>query len=467
MAEEEKFLTSGETAKLLGISQDTLSRWGKKGKFTPHHVLPNGYRFYSQEQIRSLLSGDNSTLSKGEKCNEVAPVKLPLVTINDNIVEQSSKSKKPFFKLYVDEKNGAMALNYYATRSGKTNSLAFANSAKLFKRVTDVIAGEEIASENDEYQFFEPMHDVTITIGGKYLSNVTTAIAKGVMWIQLMFTAHLGHNHPSDDVIEEARYMKWDIKDYMEYCGLTDRKNTIDNMRKILSMLSQAVIEWKEYVVVRDSNGNPVYSSSYRDKNGKMRLKIKKALQTYRGSFISTHGLKPIHGAFEFWINKEFATYLAHAGVIAVHEKFFRIDAQKYPNAITLATKLSEYYSMNKGNEQANIISVKALLNALPGIPKYETLAVSSKSVADAEGIERIYKKNGGKGGWKFRIQKPFETAFETLLNYGILKEWHYRCQAEIGNDYKKFIEQMIYYDFSSPYHEHVKSEKTDEGSEL
>ena len=113
---------------------------------------------------------------------------------------------------------------------------------------------------------------------------------------------------------------------------------------------------------------------------------------------------------------------------------------------------------MNKGKEQANIISVKALLKALPGIPKYEALTVNALSVG-SDGGERIYKKNGGKGGWRFRIQKPFEMAFETLLNYGILKEWNYRDKAEI-EDYKTFVEQMIYYDFSPPYYEHENLEQ-------
>ena len=443
--EEEKFYTSGETAKLLGISQDTLSRWGKKGKLSPHHILPNGYRFYSQAQIDSLLTTDMTVQPKNKLSSKS---KSPDSSLSSSTEKISMQDKKPLFKLYVDEGDGSTALNYYAMRSGKTNSFAFANSTKLFKRVTEVIAGEEVFSDNDEYQFFEPMHDVTITIGGKYLDSVTAAIAKGVFWIQLMFTSRLGQNEPSDEIIDEARHMKWNIQEYMDYCGLSDRKSTIESMRKVLSMLSQAVIEWKENIVVRDKDGKPIYTSRYRDKSGKIQFKAKRTLQTYRGSFISTHGLKPVHGEFEFWINKEFATYLAHAGVIAVHEKFFSIDAQRYPNAITLAAKLSEYYSMNKGKEQANVISVKSLLNALPGIPKYETLTVD-ESVLNENGDERVYRKNGGRGGWSCRIQKPFETAFETLVHYGILKDWEYRDTTEFGNEYKNFSEQMIRYNFN------------------
>lgn len=432
VAEEEKFFTSGETAKLLGVSQDTLSRWGKKGTFMPHHVLPNGYRFYSEEQINDFLvsCGKKSLVTTSKKSKSTKP------KIKD------SDLGKPLFKLYVDGNTGKVWVNYYAMRSGKPNAFAFANSAKLFDRVTEFVGGQEILSENEEYQLVEPMHNVTITLDSDYLNSVSATIAKGVFWIQLAFTSKLGQNEPSNELIDEARYMRWKIDDYMQYCGLKDRSRAIENIRKTLTILSHAEIQWQEYVVVRDDNGKPVYTSNYRDKQGRFIRKVKKALHTYRGTFITTRDIEPVHGAFEYWINKEFATYLAHAGVIAVHENFFRLKGQKNSNAITLAAKIFEYYGMNKGTKQATKISVRALFNAMPLIPKYEDLTLE-RIVTTEEGVTKKYVKRGSRGGWRTRILKPFEDALNAIVEIGIIKKWYYRDGSAFDN-YEDFASQMV-----------------------
>ena len=436
--EEEKFLTSGQAAKLLDIHQDTLRNWDKLGKLKPHHISSAGYKYYSEEQILQFKNSGKNILHNN--------VKVRNSRIRLKTKEKNTKREQPLFKLYFDSGLGQALVNCYSTRSAKTNSLAYANNPKLFSRVTETIAGQEVLSENDEYKFDEPMHGVTITLGSKYLDNLSTTITKGVMWIQMMFSERLHCSHPSDKIIEEARYMKWKIDDYMSFCGLSDRKTATENMRKTLSALSQAIIEWKEEIIVRDDNGKPIYIGNYRDKNGKVIPKVKKSLQTYRGAFISTHGLKPIHGGFEFWINKEFATYLAHAGVIAVHENFFRLDAQKSAPSLTLAVKLLEYYSINRGTTQSNVLSVKSLLKAMPIIPAYETLT-SQQIVTKSNGDKVTYKKMGNKGGWTNRIKKPFETAFNTLVENGILKSWNYRDNFDIFT-YEDFVSQNVCFEF-------------------
>ena len=174
---------------------------------------------------------------------------------------------------------------------------------------------------------------------------------------------------------------------------------------------------------------------------------MKKALHTYRGVFISTRDIEPVHGAFEFWINKEFATYLAHAGVIAVHENFFRLDSQKNHHAITLAAKLLEYNGINHGTKQAGVLSVKTLLNAMPSIPKYESLT-SCQTVKKSNGLVKTYEKHGNKGGWTARILKPFNDAFNSLVDMGILVQWYYRDDVEPTN-YNDFISQFVCFEFN------------------
>ena len=445
--EEEKFLTSGQAAKILGIHQDTLRNWDKTGKLKPHHVSTTGYKYYTLSQIKLIANVTESdckvsTVSKKSPVSTIAkPSKSP------KHPSRETRETKPLFKIYVDSGSGKSCVNCYSMRSGKTNSLAFANSPKLFSRITQSVGGQEIISEDDEYQFVETMHGVTVTVGAKDIGNVNAAIAKGVLWIQLAFTDRLGCDHPTDEVIEEARYMKWNIDSYMAACGLVDRDKAILSIKKILTLLSQAEIQWEEEIIVRNEQGKPIYSSGYRNKNGKYFSKVRKEKHTFRGSFISTRDLHPVNGNFSYWINKEFATYLAHAGVIAVNQDIFKIDIQKNAGALPLATKLSEYFSMNKGDKQANVIRVKSLLNAMSSIPKYESLT-TQQVVKKDNGEDTVYERHGSKGGWRTRIKKPFENAFEILVNDGILKEWHYRENVE-PKSYDEFEEQFIYFTFN------------------
>lgn len=50
------FYTIHKFAKLCGITPQTLRNWDKAGKLHPHHTAPNGYRYYSQEQLDWVLN---------------------------------------------------------------------------------------------------------------------------------------------------------------------------------------------------------------------------------------------------------------------------------------------------------------------------------------------------------------------------------------------------------------------------
>ncbi len=44
----------GEAAALLGVSEMTLRRWDKAGKFRPHRHPVNGYRLYRRANVLRL-----------------------------------------------------------------------------------------------------------------------------------------------------------------------------------------------------------------------------------------------------------------------------------------------------------------------------------------------------------------------------------------------------------------------------
>jgi excisionase family DNA binding protein len=46
-----EFYSTKEFADLIGVHENTLRRWDKTGKLTPHHRTIGGHRVYSQEQV--------------------------------------------------------------------------------------------------------------------------------------------------------------------------------------------------------------------------------------------------------------------------------------------------------------------------------------------------------------------------------------------------------------------------------
>ena len=49
-----KYFTINKFAKIVGVTPQTLRNWDKAGKLTPHHTAENGYRYYSDEQLKQI-----------------------------------------------------------------------------------------------------------------------------------------------------------------------------------------------------------------------------------------------------------------------------------------------------------------------------------------------------------------------------------------------------------------------------
>ena len=47
-------ITIGEAADMLGVSEVTLRRWDRAGKFRPHRHPISGYRLYRREDVDKL-----------------------------------------------------------------------------------------------------------------------------------------------------------------------------------------------------------------------------------------------------------------------------------------------------------------------------------------------------------------------------------------------------------------------------
>ena len=59
MAQEEKFFTTGQFARAIGTTKDTLFHYDRIGLFSHDHSADNGYRYYSPRQFGTFTDIQN------------------------------------------------------------------------------------------------------------------------------------------------------------------------------------------------------------------------------------------------------------------------------------------------------------------------------------------------------------------------------------------------------------------------
>jgi excisionase family DNA binding protein len=57
----EGYLTVGEAAKLIGVTKNTIKKWGDEGKVKMYTFPPNKYRLFKEEDIKELLESIEGT----------------------------------------------------------------------------------------------------------------------------------------------------------------------------------------------------------------------------------------------------------------------------------------------------------------------------------------------------------------------------------------------------------------------
>lgn len=60
MIESEKMYTSGEVARIVGVSITTIKNWEEKGALKPDRKLPSGRRLYSERTVEEFIKSLNT-----------------------------------------------------------------------------------------------------------------------------------------------------------------------------------------------------------------------------------------------------------------------------------------------------------------------------------------------------------------------------------------------------------------------
>ena len=231
--------------------------------------------------------------------------------------------------------------------------------------------------------------------------NVPTHKVLDALTIKL--TSNFPHGKEATaENIDRHRAVEISVDEYMELCQLKDRKEARKQLREAALALFDVALEWDEL-------------RYYVPEGKKKRVK-----ETYhwKARIIDTTGADadqdPVkRGKVAVKFTFDIAKYLSQAYIMPYPDKLLSINAKYNPHSYYIGRKLAEHHNMNIGKENANRISVKTLLAALPDLPSYESIiSTAGKNVTQ-------------------QIIQPFERDMIALRDkYGILASWNY-CNSK------------------------------------
>ena len=210
---------------------------------------------------------------------------------------------------------------------------------------------------------------------------------------------------PYKKVMSDSEFKKYQrisitLKEYLSYCNITGNKTrAIEHLRNALNIIARIQVEFSDIHFIKKNKSESEYYY-FRIADGVTRDK-------------ST-------GTYSIYFNIEFLKYLSKTYIMPFNARLFQINLHKNPNSYKLARRLLLHHNMNFSKHNANIISIKSLIESTD-IPTYEQIK--------------------SKGRLKQLIIEPFERDLNYLQQINFL-QWNYK--NEINYSYDKWIDSYI-----------------------
>lgn len=202
-------------------------------------------------------------------------------------------------------------------------------------------------------------------------------------------------NQITPEAILSNRMIRITLDDYMRLRKIRDKKNARDQLNAAVRSLYGISLDW--------------YETGYNKPEGKSkRVKERTHYSTRILDKIGTReGGTPVRrGAAEVQLAYDMAEYLAGAYIMYYPAALLEINTQYHPYSVQLGWELCSLYNMNWGKQNQGKTTVKTLLKAASGIPRYEEIAATGQ----------VYD----------RIIKPFDRDMKELKKRGILADYYY-----------------------------------------
>lgn len=406
----EKFLRTGDVAKIFNVTLRTIKNWRQSGKLKPISINEKGHFLYSESQIEDFKLLLASRKSESVHPAKTSAISVPVKTIHSSTSKSTenkksqSATKKSCLK---DEKK------YGNLIQGKpTNALATTSSKKI---VPNLLDNAEITSNGIQ---------ILIKEFSKIKLNVPTLKVLDTCILKLTKSFPHGKKVTDEDLLKH-KDVKVTASEYMMLTGIKDKKQAYQQLKDAMNTLYNISFEWSEKTFVKGKEKDVRYA---------MRLAEAKEEELTR-SF--PHN-EEFDGSITLNISLKMARYFATAYVMPYPYDLLTINSHKNPHSYFIGRKLALHYNMNIEKKNSNRISVKSLIGAIPDLPKYENFQKGNEHVTQ-------------------RIITPFERDLIALKEvYGILEDWHY-CNAngEVITDdqvekydYATWIEWLVEFEF-------------------
>lgn len=266
---------------------------------------------------------------------------------------------------------------------------------------------------------------VLITIDEEAIQDISAQAFKVLIILLTVVTSQLPHE---DDVTAEAiqkgRTVKLTLSDYMKACKIKDKKEARSQLNNAIKALYAVSLEWdeQEYVIPEG-------------KRRKVKVTKHHRLRVTDHTITEEEGNPVKNGVAEFRFSFDMAEYLSNAYIMPYPMALLTINTHYHPYSIPLGWKLCALHNMNFGKSTQNTTTVKTLLSAAKGIPRYSTLAQ----------VGKIYE----------RIIRPFDRDLAALVEAGVLSSyWYYDSDgtriegAQLGLlSYAEFSALSVHYE--------------------
>lgn len=189
------------------------------------------------------------------------------------------------------------------------------------------------------------------------------------------------------EAINKSRAVVLSLTEYMELCGLRDKKEARKQLTEAVRAIYSISMGWQE--------------TSY-DGKKKIERRWQARVADVMGEEWVESPIKNSKVLFKFTF--DMAEYLSMAYIMPYPENLFQINSKYNPHSYYLGRRLLDHYNQNICKENKNRILVSTLLRGIPDLPHYNE-------------VRRV----------KELIIEPFERDLDALVDlYGILDSWEY-----------------------------------------
>ena len=275
------------------------------------------------------------------------------------------------------------------------------------------IQNKNLAIDNFTHSAEISINGVRITISNYANCKIDTTVFRFLDYLLIKMCKHLPYdrtNFISDDKISQWQAIKISVADYMKMTDLSNQTRTKKQIENSLITLQNINLSWTEKI-----------------------YKKKKADYILFNSNIIT-AFKPVRGGYYIQFDLRFLRYLSsYSYIMPFSMELFKINLKHNPNSYLIARRLLLHMNMNQTKSNANVISVKNLLE-VTDIPSYRDVVNSNN-----RGVKRL-------------IITPFEKSMDYLKEVKFLEDWNYDKSSSTAN-YKDWSKSNITYIIKSyPY---------------